>query len=223
MSPPPKAAVYCGFYYITGRFYPQQLCGHNLYNMPRQKKCHGLPIPRKSALKGMMTRCGRLCMDSVAGIIRTCFSYNGIQRKMPRIRPKRFLTAASGKCGGAAKKATPGRPLFTSGPAGPAAPTAQAGKWDMATTLHRCIRSLPRSGICGKMRRESRLTFPRGASALRGGSVRRDIPGGPRSNPGYPAAVARSVPTGLLWRVRIPWQMSLRSLCVNGMPRKTPH
>ena len=106
---------------------------------------------------------------------------------------------------------------------GPAAPTAQAGKWDMATTLHRCIRSLPRSGICGKMRRESRRTFLRGASALRGGSVRRGIPGGPRSNPGYPAAAARSVPTGLLWRVRIPWQMSLRSLCVNGMPRKTPH
>ncbi len=25
----------------------------NLYNMPQQKKCHGLPIPRKSALKGM--------------------------------------------------------------------------------------------------------------------------------------------------------------------------
>ena len=110
MSPPPKAAVYCGFYYIIGQFCPQQLRGPNLYNMPQQKKCHSLPIPRKSALKGMMTRCGRLCMDSVAGIIRTCFSYNGIQRKMPRIRPKRFLTAVSGKYGGAVRRATPGRP-----------------------------------------------------------------------------------------------------------------
>lgn len=100
-------------HYITGQFYPQQLCGHNLYNMPQQKKCHGLPIPRKSALKGMVTRCGRLCMNSVAGIIRTCFSYNGIQRKMPRIRPKRFLTAAIGKCGGAAKRAISGRPWST--------------------------------------------------------------------------------------------------------------
>lgn len=216
MSPPPKAAVYCGFYYITGRFYPQQLCGHNLYNMPQQKKCHGLPIPRKSALKGMMTRCGRLCMDSVAGIIRTCFSYNGIQRKMPRIRPKRFLTAASGKCGGAAKKATPGRPLFTSGPAGRAAPTARAGGWDRVTTLPPCIRRWPPNGTCGKMRPGSRPTFWRGATALRGGSVKRGTPGRHRSIPGCPAAAVRSVRGGWWCLGKILWPMPRQSWRPNG-------
>lgn len=74
--------------------------------------------PTEIRTEGNVTRCGRLYMNSAAGIIRTCFSYNGIQRKTPRIRPRRFLMAASGKCGGTAKKATPGRPLFMSGPAG---------------------------------------------------------------------------------------------------------
>ena len=152
--------------------------------------------PAEIHAEGNVTRCGRLYMNSAAGIIRTCFSYNGIQRKMPRIRPKRFLTAASGKCGGTAKKATPGRPLFTSGPAGRAAPTAQAGKWGMATTLHRCIRRWPPNGTCGKTHRGSRPTFWRGATALRGGSVKRGTPGRHRSIPGCPAAAVPSVRDG---------------------------
>ena len=110
----------------------------------------------------------------------------------------------------------------TVGPAGRAAPTARAGGWDRATTWPPCIRRWPPNGTCGKTHRGSRPTFWRGATALRGGSVKRGTPGRHRSIPGCPAAAARSVPTGLLWRARIHWQMSLRNLCANGMPRKTP-
>ena len=156
-----------------------------------------LPVhPAEIHAEGNVTRCGRLYMNSAAGIIRTCFSYNGIQRKMPRIRPKRFLTAVSGKYGGAVRRATPSRPRSTVGPAGRAAPTARAGGWDRVTTLPPCIRRWPPNGTCGKTHRGSRPTFWRGATALHGGSVKRGTPGRHRSIPGCPAAAVPSVRDG---------------------------
>ena len=76
----------------------------------------------------------------------------------------------------------------TVGAAGRAAPTARAGGWDRATTWPPCIRRWPPNGTCGKTHRGSRPTFWRGATALRGGPVKRGTPGRHRSIPGCPAA-----------------------------------
>lgn len=196
MSPPPKAAVYCGFFIISrGDSIRNSYVGTTCTICPSRRNVTACPSAEIHA-EGNVTRCGRLYMNSAAGIIRTCFSYNGIQRKMPRIRPKRFLTAVSGKYGGAVRRATPGRPRSTVGPAGRAAPTARAGGWDRVTTLPPCIRRWPPNGTCGKTHRGSRPTFWRGATALRGGSVKRGTPGRHRSIPGCPAAAVPSVRDG---------------------------
>ena len=63
---PSKAAVYCGFYYITGRLCPQQMHGHNLYYLPQKEKCH-----TRSAgvwVEGPVTRCDNLCRNFAAGM-----------------------------------------------------------------------------------------------------------------------------------------------------------
>ena len=136
--------------------------------------------------------------------------------------PGRSPTAASGKCGGAAKKAIPGRPRSTAGAAGRAAPTARAGGWDRATTWPPCIRRWPLNGTCGKTHRGSRPTFWRGATAPRGGSAKGAIPGRLASIPGCPAAAVRSARGGWWCRGKIPWPMPRRSWRLNGTRSGTP-
>ena len=60
-----------------------------------------------------------------------------------------------------------------------------------------------------KMPRESRLNSRREATTLRGGFVRKDTPGGPRSIPGSPAAAAaRSALAGWCSPARTIWPLS---------------
>lgn len=93
--------------------------------------------------------------------------------------------------------------------AGSGCPYCAGKNWDRAMTLHRCTRILLFSGIRGKMPRESRLNSRREATTLRGGFVRRDTPGGPRSIPGSPAAAAaRSALAGWCSPARTIWPLS---------------
>ena len=182
-----------------------------------------MPVPQKFTPKGMVMRCGKPCGNSVVGMRKNSSSSNGTRRRTLRTRRRRSPTAATGKCGGAVIRGIPGRRPFTAEPAVLAAPTAAERKWDRATISRRCTRSWPLNGTRGKTRRESPPNSLREATPSHGGSVRKDTPGGPRSNPGSPAAAARSVWAGWLWREQTRWPTSLRSCHANGtwirMPR----
>ncbi len=182
-----------------------------------------MPTPQEFAPKGMVMRCGKPCRNSAAGMRRSFSFSNKTRRKTLRTHRRRSLTAATRKSGGTVIRAISGRLRSMPAPPVPAAPTALAKRSDRTTISHRGTRNWLPNGMRGKTHRESPPNSPQEATALCGGSVRKGIPGGPRSTPGSPAAAARSVLENLLWQARTHWQMSLRNWLPSGTWRKTPH